>query len=245
MRRGLLAPVLLALVSAACQAAPSTPFAPSAAAVPDPAGEAQLALAQRDWPAAARWLREALRRDPESLALRYRLAICATHFDAHHEAAREFRWILDHAVAGSEEATVARSWLAAMEAAAPDAGTDEPDGDKVVAAVVAEPGAAAVAGTVLAGQPGRPGHARDRQIVLLQGLPGKATAGLFYRARTDEHGRYEFTRLVPGPYKLTDVLAGKPTWRVKVVVDPARPTIQDLTPDNTVELRDDFPASEG
>ena len=47
--------------------------------------------------------------------------------------------------------------------------------------------------------------------------------------------------MVPGPYKLTDRVAGKPTWRLRVEISPSDARVLELTPDNSIAVRDDFP----
>ena len=225
-RYGVLVIGVLGLFTVACQTPPAAKG--PAIVAPEVAADARAALARRDWNAAAPLFRLALRRDTHDVALHYGLAVCATYLEAHDEATREFRWVLQHASVSSEEAKIARTWLGQTEA--PGNATDDPT-----------VGGGAVSGMVTWGLPGDPRQPRDRQLVLLQGIPGTPTKDLFYRTRTDGQGRYEFTRIVPGPYKVTDAIAGPVTWRVKIVVDPAQPTVLDLTPDNTVERRDDFP----
>lgn len=226
-RYGLLVICVLALFTVACQKPPAARG--SAVVAPEVAADARAALARRDWSTGAPLFRLALRGAPHDVALHYGLAVCATYLEAYDEADREFRWVLQHAPASSEEAKIARNWLG--EAEAPGNAADDPT-----------VGGGAVSGMVMWGSPGSPRLPRDRQLVLLQGIPGTPTKDLFYRTRTDGQGRYEFTRIVPGPYKVTDAIAGPTTWRVKIVVDSAQPTVLDLTPDNTVERRDDFPA---
>jgi hypothetical protein len=219
---------VLGLSGVACQTPPAARG--PAVVAPEVAADARAALARRDWSTAAPLFRLALRRDPHDVALHYGLAVCATYLESHDEATREFRWILQHAPASAEEAQIARTWLGQTEA--PGEATDDPT-----------VGGGAVSGMVMWGLPGDPRQPREHQLVLLQGIPGTPTKGLFYRTRTDGQGRYEFTRVVPGPYKVTDAMAGPVTWRVRIAVDPVQPTVLDLTPDNTVEQRDDFPAA--
>ena len=236
-RRGV---VVAALSLAGCQGAPpAEPVVSVAVDVGgDVAAEARAAMVRGDWPVAARLLRTALTREPQSLNLHYRLAISATHLDAHEEAVREFQWVEAQAPADSEEASVARAWLASpprqgARARAPqDAGgfTDVP------------PAIGALSGHVLWAEPGGSSQPRNRQLLMLIGLPGTPTKGQRYRLRTDQNGRYTFKDVTAGPYQLTDAIAGQPTWRQRVVVEPGRETVIDLSRSNAAPGRDDFPA---
>ena len=58
--------------------------------------------------------------------------------------------------------------------------------------------------------------------------------------RTDQEGRFKFVDVMPGSYMLTDVVAGKPRWRLKVEVSPNSTLRLDLTPRNGAPARDDF-----
>ena len=225
----LLLVVGLTVLTLACQTPPAV--SRMAVVTPEPAAEAREALARRDWATAAPLFRQALARDARDVTLHYGLAVCATYLGLPDEATREFRWVLQHAPTFSEEAKIAGGWLKESDAAVGQAAPEDSTAE-----------AGVVSGVVLWGQGSEPRRGRVRQLVVLQGIPGTTTEDRFYRARTDEHGRYEFTGIAPGPYKLTDAIAGRATWRVKVVVEAGQPTVLDLTPDNAVERRDDFPA---
>lgn len=96
----------------------------SVVVAPEVATDARAALARRDWSTAAPLFRLALTRDPGDVKLHYGLAVCATHLNAHEEATRVFRWVLEHAPAASEEARTARSWL--QKTRGPGAAADDP-----------------------------------------------------------------------------------------------------------------------
>src|SRR5437870_10187068 len=100
-----------ALVMAGCQRAPVVPGA-SAPAVGNHVDEAKTALAAANWAGAAPHLRAALQQDPNSLFLHSNLAVCATWLDLKDEAIREFEWVVANAPGDSEEAKIARRWLA-------------------------------------------------------------------------------------------------------------------------------------
>jgi len=232
--------LLVFLVAAACQRQSIARVAVEAP-VPDVVEAARGAMASRDWLAAAPLFRQAIPNSPDSVALHYDLAICASHLDLRAEASREFRWVFAHAAASSEEAQVARRWLAdagavrASPATSSQAAT-EPDSDTSKA----ESGS--VRGSVQWAEPGeRTRQPLNRKLLHLFGLKGTATSGLHYSIRSDENGRYEFTRVVAGPYKLTDAVAGEPMWRLKIAVPQAQETAVDLDPQNSAKVRDDFP----
>jgi hypothetical protein len=230
------------LALAGCQGAPPADPAVSFAVTvsADPAGDARAAMMRADWPVAARLLRTALAREPGTLDLHYRLAIVATYLEEREEAFREFEWVVAHAPEDSEEARVARAWLAS----APRPGERTPR-QPAAAGVGDLPTTAtgALSGQVLWAEPGANPQPRNRQVLMLIGLPDTPTRGKRYRLRTDQNGRFVFKDVPAGPYRLTDALAGPATWRHRVVVEPGRETVVDLSRANAVPSRDDFPSS--
>ena len=183
---------------------------------------------------AARLLREALVKDPANLKLHYYLAVSATRLDLIEEAVREFQWVVAHAPAGSAESQTARNWLTA----AGRLGT----GKTVAAAPTVETPANA---SSLHGQivwtEGELPVSKSRLQLFLKGLPNTPTNEAYYVLRTDEEGRFNFKRVVPGPYKLTNRIAGEPLWRLRVQIRPGQDLALDLTPQNSLKNRDDFP----
>ena len=225
MRRPLaLAAIGLALALGACQRAPEV-----SPPVVDHAAEARKAIAAQQWVVAADHLRAALQRNPKSLVLHYNLAICATWLDLKDEAIHEFEWVMAHAPADSEEAKTARRWLAANKDRRPTQAAPES------AAVDPTVGNSGVHGVVVWGQ-----QPQARLQLFLRGLRGTATKDLQYMLRSDREGRYGFKNVVPGPYMLTDAIAGAPKWRLRVEAKPGEDLALDLTPENGASVRDDF-----
>jgi hypothetical protein len=234
VRRALaLATVGLALALGACQRAPA-PLSPVSAPVVDHVAEAHRALAAQQWAVAAEHLRAALRQDATSLFLHYGLAVCATWLDAKGEATREFEWVVANAPAESDEAKIARRWLAAnrggkRSAAVQPAADDPTRGDS------------GLHGMVTWADPGQGPAPQGRQQLVLAGLRGTPTKGLIYVRRATQEGRYEFKDVPPGPYRLSgDAPAGPTRWRLKVELKPGKDLALDLTPDNSISVRDDF-----
>jgi len=213
----------LALLLVACQRAPEVPTP-----VVDHAAEARKAIAAQQWAAAADHLRAALQRTPKSLDLHYNLAICDTWLDLKDEAIHEFEWVMAHAPADSEEAKTARRWLAANKDRRPTQAAPEPAADPTV-------GNSGVHGVVTWGQ-----QPQARLQLFLRGLRGTTTKDLQYMLRSDREGRYGFKNVVPGPYMLTDAVAGSPKWRLRVEAKPGEDLALDLTPENAAPVRDDF-----
>jgi hypothetical protein len=193
-------------------------------------------MAAGDWRAAREHLRRAIRQDPASVDLHYRLAVSASHLEAHDEAVQEFQWVVAHAAASTDEARVARVWLAETGSVTPA---------RVAAAVPTSPdalrGSSTLSGVVTWIAPGGATQARQRHLLTLTGLPASPTKNARYRVRTARDGVYEFKDVIPGSYKLTDAVTGQPTWRLRVALEPARETILDLSVDNGTAVRDDFP----
>lgn len=235
MRRSvaLLAALGLLLALAGCQRA-AEPAVVASGPVVDAVAEARQALARQAWAAAAPHLRTAIAQNPDDLFLHFNLAISATWLELRDEAVREFEWVVGHAPAESDEARTAREWLADARGRARPAGAR--------AGSASDPAAAdaRLRGIVLGGEAGQAPTPQPRLQLHLIGLPGTPTKGLRHTLRSDEYGHFEFKRVAPGPYKLTNVIAGRPKWHLRVVVEAGRDAALDLTPENSLGVRDDF-----
>lgn len=230
-----LAAIGLSLAIGGCQRAaerPSITPGPVVGAV----AEARQALAMQAWAAAAPHLRAAIAQNPNDLFLHYSLAICATWLELRDEAIREFEWVAAHAPAESEEAKTAHQWLADAR------GRAQPTGARGGSGLAPDPtpGDGGLHGIVLWGEAGQAPTLQRRLQLHLIGLPGSPTKDRRYTLRSDEYGHYEFQRIVPGTYQLTNVIAGRPKWRVRVLVEAGRDVALDLTPGNGIGVRDDF-----
>ena len=237
MRR-LFAFVLVAVALSAC----GSP-APAPQAEYDVVAEAMKAFDKADWALAGRLLREAIVKQPTELRLHYSLAVTATHLELRDEAIREFRWVLANAP-GTPEATAARNWLAAAGALPAEtetaAGSSGSETDPSRPTKDPDRGDASVRGQVSWNE-GQPPVSLTRLQLFLKGLDKTPTKDVHLVLRTDEDGRFEFKNVVPGTYKLTNRIAGEPLWRVKVEVAPGQTASIDLTPQNSLRARDDFP----
>jgi hypothetical protein len=186
---------------------------------------------------AARLLREAIVHQPANVTLHYYLAIAATHLQLRDEAVREFQWVLLNAPAGSAEATAAREWLiaAGMLNAAPAtvAAAPEPAPDPMGAS-------GSLRGQVVWNEAEDPISVSRLQL-FLKGLPETPTADEYYVLRTENDGQFQFRKVKAGSYKLTNRIAGKPHWRLRITVPEGEPTALDLNPQNSTRTRDDFP----
>jgi hypothetical protein len=211
----------------------STPAPTAAPADVDVAALARAAFQRGDWAAAAPLFRQALGKEPASLTLHHYLAITATYLNLSNEAEQEFKWVLANAPAGSEEAATAQRWLAELSGA-----RDVPK------AAAVEDGATGTSG--LSGQVNWPdGPVPTARLQLfLRGLPGTPTAGQQYVRRADDQGRFEFSKIPPGSYKLVNRVAGRPIWRLRVEIPPDATVKLDLGPQNSLSARDDFPKDE-
>lgn len=76
----------------------------------------------------------------------------------------------------------------------------------------------------------------------LIGLPGSPTEDQHYMVETDTLGWFEFTGVLAGGYTLTDSLAGNPTWKMTVRLEPRQALQSDLMPGNSLDRP---PASAG
>jgi hypothetical protein len=228
-RTAAVATICLAL--AACQASPTEPSraAASLVSLDDAIREA---MAAHDCARAAPLLRQVLTGNPASITAHYDLAVCATYADATADAEREFQWVVLHAPPESVESQLARDWLRERSAtSASAAAADTADRAK---------GDSQLSGRAIWADPGETPKPFQLRLYLI-GLPDTPTQGLFYQVRPDPDGRYEFTDVPAGVYRLTDRPGGRPLWRRRVTLEPGKKTTIDLSPDDGVASRDDFP----
>jgi hypothetical protein len=227
---GLVAAVLLA----GCQGPPSAAVAPASA---DPTAAALAAVERRDWAQAAPLLRRALERSPADRRLHYHLAVSASYLDALAETEREFVWVVEHFPANTDEAKAAQKWLEQARAA----GSARTEAPPAAAPADEFAGTSGLSGQATFAAPGETPTPRQRLQLHLMGLPDTPVKDVRYVLRTDEEGRFAFKNIRAGSYKLTDRVAGPPTWRLRVTVEDGREARLDLTPANALRARDDFP----
>lgn len=79
-----------------------------------------------------------------------------------------------------------------------------------------------------------------RQQLFLKGVEG-SSLGRFYEVHADSAGHYRFLGIAPGTYALTNRSDGQPNWRLKVVVEAEKAKEINLSPQNSMKVRDDFP----
>ena len=198
-----------------------------------PASRASAALEEGRYAEAVAQFRQALAATPNSVALRYGLAV-ALSFSDRGAAIREFQWLMANAPGDSSEAVEARAWLtkAGVLPAAPR--VERPGAER-------QAGNGALAGRAAFAEGGAKPEAMRRLQLFLVGQPGSPTKEARYVLRTDEDGSFKFPDVVPGPYMLTNRIAGQPIWRLRVEVAAAEEKQLELTPGNSVAVRDDFP----
>lgn len=232
MIRPIYALAALALLGAGCNTPPVS--APRTQA--DEARLAADALDVGDYARAAELYRRMVAQAPDSLPLHYGLAVAASRLDLTPEAIREFRWVLERGEAGKVEVENARKWLVKVGALAPPARGPTASSTTNEQAV-ADSANASVEGRVVAVGGQALGPMKRLQVFLIE-QPSRVH---YYRLRTDEDGRYRFPIVAPGIYKLSDRVAGLPTWRLRVEAKPGQVVHLDLGPDNSTQVRDDFP----
>jgi tetratricopeptide (TPR) repeat protein len=228
----LAATVALVLLLGCTSPPPSGP----AATTQDVEADAMAAVSRGDWTTAADLLRRALGQNPTSAKLHYNLGVAASYVGPRDDAIREFQWIIANLAPELSEAQEARRWLTEAgvlarpteTAAAVPEQTSEPT-----------PGDSGVRGQVLWAE-GRP---TARVQLFLKGVPNSPNANQQWVMRTDDSGRFEFKRIPPGTYMLTNKVAGSPTWRLRVKLAPGEITSLDLGEDNSARVRDDFPGA--
>jgi tetratricopeptide (TPR) repeat protein len=230
--RPLAATVALVLLLGCTSPPPPRP----AATAQDVEADAMASVSRGDWASAADLLRRALRQNPTSTKLHYNLGVAASHVGPRDEAIREFQWIIANLAPELSEAQEARRWLieagvltrpTETTAAVPEQSTETTPRDS------------GIRGQVLWAD-GRP---TARVQLFLTGVPNSPNSNEQFVMRTDDSGRFEFKRIPPGTYMLTNKVAGSPTWRLRVKLAPGQITSLDLGEDNSAKVRDDFPGA--
>ena len=226
---------LLACVVAmsACQSPPAVP--PSPRSVEDPATRAAWALETGRYEEAVTLYREALERAPVALSLRYGLAVALSYVDR-GAAIREFQWVVVNAPPDSPEAGEARAWLVRAGAL-----PKTPVEQAAASTLERQSDNAALFGRAILAEKGRPVGPVSRMQLFLVGQPDSPTKKERYNLRTAEDGSFKFPNVVPGPYMLTNRVAGEPTWRLRVVLKPSEERELNLGPGNCLSVQDDFP----
>jgi hypothetical protein len=226
------------VLTSACGQTPEAP--PQATQEVDHAAEGKKALARQDWPAAASHFQQALVKLPADLGVHYGLAIATSWLDQKDEATREFRWVVENGPPASEEVRVAREWLAGRGGSGTVAATRTESTPAVVDERVGESG---VAGTITWDDGRGLAPLKRFQVHLYALKPDGSSKGISFHVRTDFEGRYNFKKIPAGTYKMTDNNVTTPQWRLRVEVKEGETLPIDLTPGNSLRVRDDFPKS--
>lgn len=227
-RRWLLAAAAATLVVAAC----GRPSPPAPKTEEDPETLAAAALEHGDYAKAAALYRLAVERRPQSVSAHYGLGVASSNLSQRDETIREFQWVVANGKPDSVEVEAARSWLiTAGVIRKPAVFTAQTESDRWNGTIEGQ----AYLGT----SDQRQGQVRMQ--LHLVGQPDSATKEERRVVRTDNEGHYRFVNVAPGPYMLTDRIAGKPRWRLKIEVSPGATLRLDLNPANSTDARDDFP----
>lgn len=222
---------LLLAVDTACQSQTTSP--PAVQVGEDPGARAGAALAAGRYAEAIGLYHEALLRTPDSVPLRYGLAVALSYSDR-GAATREFLWVLESAPPGSPEAVESRAWLA-RAGALPQTAFERATNQEV------QSDSSALFGRAIFAEKGERPQPMRRMQLFLVGQPNTPTKEERYSLRTDEDGSFKFSGVVPGPYMLTNRVAGEPTWRLRVELKPSEEKQLELGPGNSTQAQDDFP----
>jgi hypothetical protein len=225
------------MLLAACQS-PSSPTRPTS--FEDPAVLAARALAAGRYTDAALLYREALGEASGKMELHYGLAVASSYLDRRDDAIREFRWVVQYGSPKAAEVEASRQWLIRAGALPPAAYAVNPTGPEKERAA----GNASLEGRAVFAEGGQTPQPMPRQQLFLVGQPNSPTQRERYNLRTDERGNFKFPDVVPGPYKLTDRVAGQPIWRLRVEFKASEVKVLELTPANSTASLDEFPESQ-
>jgi Tfp pilus assembly protein PilF len=226
------------LILTACQA-PSQPGRSTSSETP--AVLAARALAAGRYADAAQLYREALGEASSKMELHYGLAVASSYLERRDDAIREFRWVLQYGPPSAGEVEASRQWLIRAGALPPAAyAAADPNGPEKERAA----GNASLEGRAVFAESGQTPQPMQRQQLFLVGQPNSPTQQERYNLRTDEQGNFKFPDVVPGPYKLTNRVAGQPIWRLRVELKASEVKVLELSPANSVASQDDFPEAQ-
>ena len=231
------AALVVLVILAACQS-PSPPARSTSSDTPEVL--AARALAAGRYTDAALLYREALGEASGKMELHYGLAVASSYLDRRDDAIREFRWVVQYGSPKAAEVDASRQWLIRAGALPPAAYTASPAGPEKERAA----GNASLEGRAVFAEGGQTPQPMPRQQLFLVGQPNSPTQRERYNLRTDERGNFKFPDVVPGPYKLTDRVAGQPIWRLRVEFKASEVKVLELTPANSTASLDEFPESQ-
>ncbi len=230
--------LVLLMLLAACQS-PSSPTRPTSSE--DSAVLAARALAAGRYAEAVQLYRQALGEAPGRMEVHYGLAVASSYLDRRDDAIREFRWVVQYGPPGAAEVDASRQWLIRAGVLPPAAyAAANPKGPEKERTA----GNASLEGRAVFAEGGQSPQPMARLQLFLVGQPNSPTQRERYNLRTDEQGNFKFPDVVPGPYKLTNRVAGQPTWRMRVELKASEVKVLELTPTNSVASLDDFPESQ-
>ena len=227
-RRSLLVAAAAALIVAAC-GHPAPP--PKAEEDPEILGAA--ALEHGDYPKAAALYRQAVERRPQSVSAHYGLGVASSNLSQRDDTIREFQWVVANGKPEAVEVDAARSWLIS-------AGVIRRPAVFPTQTATADRWNGSIEGQAYLGSSDQR-QVQVRMQIHLVGQPDGPTKEERRVIRTDNDGQFRFVNIVPGTYMLTDKIAGKPRWRMKIEVSPGSTLRLDLNPANSTDARDDFP----
>src|SRR5262245_13954626 len=243
----------VAALATACSGPPPAVTRP-AASVPsvapaEPQLLAETLVARGDWAGAVTQYRQALAGRPNDIGLHFGLGSALSHLDRVPEAAAEFVWVVNNAPSTSPEAAAAREWLAQAgklpsadtQAAAPSTQATRPEsghgvktGDEEMRGVPY--------GTVR-GITSWPGVTAESNVRLSIGLMGadEATKGKRYPLHIMLGQPYTPSKIPAGAWLRVAKSGEKRLWETRVVVEPSKETVVDLTPDKSSVSPAEFP----
>lgn len=243
-----------AVLAAACSSPPSTNTGsalPAAATVAtEPHQEIQALIARSDWAGAVTQYRRALTTHPDDFMLHFGLGSALSQLNRVPDAAEEFAWVVKHAPSSSVEAAAARQWLVqagllpdteARRTAEAPATTSSPAGEPG-----ARPGDDEMKGTpygTLRGSTRWPDVTSKSRVRLDIGLTGDdaTTSGKRYPFHTMLGRSYTLTKIPAGAWNLVAKSGGTVLWETRVVVEPSKETVVDLTPETSRVTPSEFP----
>jgi Tetratricopeptide repeat len=232
-----------AALAAACSGPPSTttPSAlPAAASVSaEPRQEIQALTARGDWAGAVIQYRRALATHPDDFALHFGLASALSHLGRVQDAAEEFGWVVKHGPASSVETAAAREWLV-------QAGLLPADTPRTAEAPPVPPDTAAASAAGDDEMKGTP-YGTVRGVTQWPAVTAQSNVRLDIRLTGDDEKtagkRYPLHIMLGQPYTLGKVPAGAwrlaaksgetVLWETRVVVEPSKETVVDLTPEKS------------
>jgi hypothetical protein len=245
----LLGVVIVAGLAFGCNSRPATVNTAGTPRVPAPVTreEAAALSARGDYVAAAEKYRDLVQRYPDDVLLRYAYGSVLSHLDRRQDAINEFTWVVANGRPSLPEVVSARQWLLEAGALLSDGGkqADSTAAEaRSTASATPPPSGAALPQPLLRGQTSWPGvNPEVRRVKLVIRVIGDEDSNRTVNlpVRIDLGRPYRAAGIPPGAYRIVGHSGDVQLWEKRLVLEPGKETVLDLTPETSSVSPSEFP----